>query len=149
MYIPALGVVAHYFKRRRAVIMGIVASASSLGGIVHPIMLNQLIHGPVGFAWGVRISAFLNLVLLIAANLLMRTRLAPKAAQTFSQQFAYWCGFFRDVTYNVACAGTFLFVLGTFFPMFFIQLEAVERGISMTLAFYLVRAIEISLLKVY
>ena len=137
-YIPALGVVAHHFNRRRALVMGIVASASSLGGIVHPIMLNQLIHGSVGFAWGVRISAFLNCSLLLIANMLMTTRLPPKAAQTFTQQLSYWKGFFKDTTFVTACAGTFLFVLGVFFPMFFIQLEAVDRGVSETLAFYMV-----------
>ncbi len=42
-------------------------------GLVHPIMLNNLLHGRLGFAWGVRISALFNLVLLIIANLLMTT----------------------------------------------------------------------------
>lgn len=135
-YVPALGVVAHHFKRRRSLVMGIVASASSLGGIIHPIMLNQLIHGKVGFAWGVRASAFMNLVLLAAANVMMRTRLPPQESKGFVGRVAYWREFFKDETYAVACIGTFLLVVGVFFPTFYIQLEAVRRGVSVTLAFY-------------
>lgn len=47
---------------------------SSFGGIVYPIMLNQLFKGSAGFAWGVRASAFLTMFLLLVANCIMRTR---------------------------------------------------------------------------
>lgn len=43
-------------------------------------MLNRLLHGRVGFAWGVRATAFLTLGLLIIANCVMTTRL-PSAKQ--------------------------------------------------------------------
>jgi len=76
--------------------MGIVSAGSALGlpyvfpffvlrnqiqfagGTLHPILLNKLFHGPVGFHNGVRISAGLNTFLLIIANLIMRTRIPPK-----------------------------------------------------------------------
>ncbi|KAL5492850.1 hypothetical protein ACEPAI_4298 [Sanghuangporus weigelae] len=135
-YVPALGVVAHHFARRRSLVMGIVASASSVGGIVHPILLNQLIHGSAGFAWGVRASAFMNGVLLAIANLMMTTRLPNKSKQSFAELVLYWRGFFRDPSYNVACVGTFLLIAGVFYPTFYLQLMAVERGVSTTLAFY-------------
>ena len=43
-------------------------------------MLNRLINGHTGFAWGVRATAFLNLGLLAVANSVMTTRL-PSAKQ--------------------------------------------------------------------
>lgn len=43
-------------------------------------MLNKLINGHTGFAWGVRATAFLNLGLLAIANSVMTTRL-PSAKQ--------------------------------------------------------------------
>ncbi|KAK0215983.1 hypothetical protein EDD85DRAFT_962545 [Armillaria nabsnona] len=49
VYIPALGIVSHPFKKRRSLLMGIVGSGSSISGLVHPIMLNQFFHGPIGF----------------------------------------------------------------------------------------------------
>lgn len=41
-------------------------------------MLNQLVHGSVGFAWGVRASAFLTLGVVVLANIFMIPR-PPKA----------------------------------------------------------------------
>ena len=55
--------------------MGICFTGSSIGGIVYPIMLNNLLHGSAGFAWGVRASAFLTMGLLALANCLLSTRL--------------------------------------------------------------------------
>jgi len=55
---------------------------SSFGGIVYPIMLNQLFHGSVGFAWGVRATGFLSLGFLFAANCLMSTRGLSKIAES-------------------------------------------------------------------
>lgn len=117
--------------------MGIVASASSVGGVIHPIMLNRLIHGPVGFHWGVRISAFCNLALLGVANCLMTTRLQPQTKK-LSHQVAYWKHFFGDRVYVAATAGTFLLITGVFFPTFYLQLDSVEHGVDQTLAFYTV-----------
>lgn len=55
-----------------------------LGGIFHPILVNKLINGSVGFHNAVRISASMNVSLLILAACLMRTRLPPKPkAQSF------------------------------------------------------------------
>lgn len=134
---------AHHFKTRRSLVMGIVASASSLGGVIHPIMLNKLIHGRIGFHWGVRISAFFNLALLVIANCIMSSRLPPQS-KTLSHQIIYWKAFFSDKTYVTATAGTFLLITGCFFPTFYLQLDAVEHGVGTNLAFYSVGVISTS-----
>lgn len=75
LFIPALSVSSHYFRIRRSSAMGVVfagmfpvlyplrayavlsngmPSGSSIGGVIYPIMLNQLFNGKAGFAWGVR-----------------------------------------------------------------------------------------------
>jgi hypothetical protein len=90
IYLPVMAVQSHHWKTRRALAMGIVitgmstmrklwldtydCTGSSVGGIVYPIMLNNLFHGSAGFAWGVRASAFLTMGLLAAANLLMSAK---------------------------------------------------------------------------
>ena len=87
IYLPAIAVQAHHWKARRALAMGIVITGtsdicgswlniydylgSSVGGVVYPIMLNNLFHSSAGFAWGVRASAFLTLGILAAAVCLM------------------------------------------------------------------------------
>lgn len=77
-YIPSIGIVTQHFHtpHSRALVMGIVASGSSLGGLLHPIMLNNLFHGHVGFANGVRASAGLITGLQVIALLLMRPKYA-------------------------------------------------------------------------
>lgn len=135
-YVPALGAVAHNFAPRRSLVMGIFASASSLGGIAHPIMLNQLIRGSVGFAWGVPLT---NGALLAVAHLMMTTCLPAKPKQSFADMMPHLRGFFRDPTYNLACLGTFLLIAGVFYPTYYLQLMVVIRGVFTTVAFYTVR----------
>ncbi|KAH0582132.1 hypothetical protein H2248_011785 [Termitomyces sp. 'cryptogamus'] len=66
-YVPGMAGIAHYFRRRRAVALGIAASGSGVGATVHPIMLNSLFHGRAGFRTGVRASAGLNTGLFVIA----------------------------------------------------------------------------------
>jgi len=92
-----MAVVSHYFVKRRALAMTIVASGSSLGAVIHPIMLNNLLARPLGFGNAVRASAGLVTGLLFVACLLMRTRIPPpkhstdmrKALKKFSRDGAY------------------------------------------------------------
>lgn len=48
------------------------------GATVHPIILNNVIHGPLGFANGVRVSAAVVSVGMLLFVLCSRTRLPPK-----------------------------------------------------------------------
>jgi MFS family permease len=100
-YVPCLGIIAHHFQKRRALAMGIVASGSSVGAIIHPIMLNHLFHSSVGFHNGVRASAGLNLGLLGFAVLLMRTRFPPQKAGNAVPI----ADFVRDIPYAVTALG--------------------------------------------
>jgi MFS transporter, MCT family, solute carrier family 16 (monocarboxylic acid transporters), member 10 len=57
---PALAVLGHHFVRRRALVMGIVAAAGSVGGVCFPIIFTKLAATPtVGFAWSLRIVALI------------------------------------------------------------------------------------------
>ncbi|KAJ7859117.1 hypothetical protein B0H13DRAFT_1901578 [Mycena leptocephala] len=49
VYIPSMATVSYYFQKRRALAMSIVASGSSFGAIIHPIMLNNTLHRSLGF----------------------------------------------------------------------------------------------------
>lgn len=79
-YIPSLGILAQHFPspHKRAIAMCIAVSGSSLGGLLHPIMLNNLFYSKIGFAGGVRASAGLVAGLHVIALAIMRTKY-PKA----------------------------------------------------------------------
>ncbi|KAJ6461855.1 MFS general substrate transporter [Mycena vitilis] len=133
VYIPSVAVISHYFQKRRALAMTIVASGSSLGSVVHPIMLNNLFRS-LGFANGVRTSAGLVGGLLIIACLLMRPRLPPPDTHP-----PFWKSlprFARDLPYVFAVLAMATYTMGFYFPLFYFQLEATTHGISQTLSFY-------------
>lgn len=98
LYVPSYAVVGHYFLKRRTLVMSIVASGSSLGAVVHPILLNNTFD-KLGFGNAVRASAGLVTGMLLIACLLMRTRLPPPekttalipAIKKFSKDKAYIC----------------------------------------------------------
>jgi len=135
LYVPAVAVQAHHWKARRALAMGVVVTGSSVGGIVYPIMLNQLFHGSAGFAWGVRASAFLTLVLLAVANCITTSRV-PESADHDNGPKPSLHGILTDAPYMFCCLGVFFVTWGLFFPYFYLQLFAITHGIDPTLAFY-------------
>ncbi|KAF9011757.1 major facilitator superfamily domain-containing protein [Cyathus striatus] len=133
-YVPSLGIISHYFSRRRALAAGIVSAGSALGAILHPIMLNKLFNSHIGFHNGVRISGGLNVFLLIVATFLMRTRLPPKKENTGSH-FPI-VRYIKDIPYALVLLGGVFAFCGLFFPIFYLQLDAVLHGVDTNLAFY-------------
>ncbi|KAG1800296.1 major facilitator superfamily domain-containing protein [Suillus plorans] len=132
--VPSIAIVSHHFQRRRAVAMGIVVAGSSLGAILHPVMLNNLINGRLGFANGVRASAALNGGLLFIANLLLRTRLPPQSkAVSYTRVLRNSS---RDGAYMCACVGMAAFEFGYFFEAFYLQLDSTLHGLSQGFSFY-------------
>ncbi|KAG8722434.1 hypothetical protein FRC08_002415 [Ceratobasidium sp. 394] len=134
LFLPSIGVISHHFARRRSLAMGIVTTGSSCGGIIFPIMLNKIFERS-GYAWGVRSTAFVVLGCLIAANLLMRTRLPPKSKRPPTPP-PDMKAIMTDSAYLLSIAGAFLVLLGLFLPIFYIQLFSVVHGLDSTLAFY-------------
>ncbi|OBZ66964.1 Riboflavin transporter MCH5 [Grifola frondosa] len=137
IYVGVVSVQAHHWRKKRALAMGILNAGSSCGGVVYPIMLNKLINGRVGFAWGVRASAFLTLGLLVIANLSMTTRSTHiKGAAAAAGPKKSLKQVLNDGPYWLTNVGGFLAVLGLYIPYFYIQLFVSLHGLSPSLAFY-------------
>ncbi|EIW74580.1 MFS general substrate transporter [Coniophora puteana RWD-64-598 SS2] len=134
MFAPALSVVSHYFTRRRSLAMGIVMSGSCLGAIIYPIMLNNLFNGKVGFAWGVRATAFMDIGLLAFANVIMKAK--PKSSKRPGLEQDGFGAIMRDVPYWLNTLGCGCMFIGVFVPVFYIQLFTQMHGLSPSLSFY-------------
>ncbi|KAG1840777.1 MFS general substrate transporter [Suillus tomentosus] len=134
VYIPTMAVISHHFRRRRTLVMTFVATGSPLGAIIHPIMLNNLLNSPLGFANGVRVSAGFTSLFLLTACLCMRTRLDPPATPVNYIAVARKCIY--DVPFMLLIAGTFLLQTGFYYPLFFFQLDSIKHGISVKFSFY-------------
>ena len=109
VFTPALAVIGHYFRRNRGIAFGFVASGSSIGGVIFPIIYQRLFPR-VGFGWSVRTSAFVCLACLIVSCALLRTRLPLKPTTTREILQFVDLGGFRDARYCCAAASAFLCV---------------------------------------
>jgi len=63
--------------------MSLVTSGTSLGAVIHPIMLNHLFNGHVGFSRGVLVSAGFVSTLLLVAHLSIRTIVLPAPSANY------------------------------------------------------------------
>ncbi|KAL4861278.1 hypothetical protein BDV12DRAFT_208164 [Aspergillus spectabilis] len=134
LFSPATNCVISWFHKKRAFAVGIVAGGSSLGGVIFPIMINHLIRN-IGFPWAIRISAFMIFGMLIFSNLTLASRLPPSPKElSLVQYFAP----LKERTYLLTTVGSFLFYLGMFLPINYIQYQAVKYGMSESLAEYLI-----------
>ncbi|KAF8066742.1 major facilitator superfamily domain-containing protein [Lyophyllum atratum] len=128
MFLPSLTITSHYFRARRSLAMGVVISGSSLGGCLYPILLNNVFARTSGFGMGVRSVGFMDLGLLIIANLIMRTRLPPK--RRGNEGGSVLKEVVTDRPYLLFVLGSFLIFWGVFVPFFYLQLYAALHGVS-------------------
>ncbi|KAI0737623.1 MFS general substrate transporter [Daedaleopsis nitida] len=135
LYIPCVAILSQYFHKRRALAMTVAASGSSLGAVIHPLMLNNTLNKPsVGFAIAARANAGLVAALLLLACLLMRTRTDPPKSEINLRDAAG--RFVRDTPYLFTAFGMATFILAFYFPVFYLQLDAVTHGLDKTFSFY-------------
>ncbi|KAJ7117707.1 MFS general substrate transporter [Mycena epipterygia] len=130
---PTLGVLGHWFKRKRGLAVGFSAMGSSIGGTIFPIATHKLIP-LVGFPWTMRICAFILIFTLGFANLTLVRRLPPKnvAGGLFNLKA------FKSAVYTVYCLSGFIAFLGLYTVLTYIDVSAVTEGVSPNFSFYLV-----------
>ncbi|KAI9711719.1 MAG: hypothetical protein M1820_001863 [Bogoriella megaspora] len=115
---PALSVTGQYFKRRRALAMGLVASGSSIGGVCLPIMFSKLIP-KIGFGWAMRVGALILLVCYAIAICTSKAKNPPKQLKSPRQLLDYRG--YLDKRYACLSAGTVVGSFGVYVPYYYIQ----------------------------
>jgi MFS transporter, MCT family, aspergillic acid transporter len=130
---PCMSSIPSWFQRKRGAAYGIASSGTSLGGVIFPIMISQLIRR-VGYAWSMRISAFLLLFLLTIVNLTVKSRV-PSQRQKISRGTILQP--FREVPMILLLLGFFFLTFGVFIPINYIIIQAIDDGMSNDLAQYL------------
>lgn len=118
-----------WFDKKRGAAFGIAASGSSLGGIIFPIMVAKLIP-QVGFAWTMRICAFLILGLLIIGNLTIRPRFPPNPKSMSRQDLI---DPLTDIKFIFVCVGILFLTFGIFIPINYVTVEALSMGVASSL----------------
>lgn len=103
-----------YFLKKRSLVLGIGALGSCTGGVVFPILCQQLL-GRIGFPWTVRIIGFIMLGTNAITIAFYRTRLPPRR----SGQIIEW-GAFKETPYVLYCLAAFMFFWGLYFAFFYV-----------------------------
>ncbi|GKT51040.1 putative transporter [Colletotrichum spaethianum] len=113
---PSYGAIAHFFDSRRGFATGIAATAGSIGGIVYPIILQNLFP-KLGFGPTARVLGFILLGLMVPASLLIRSRLPRKEGPA-----SIWPDFtvFSDLKFTLTAMGIFFMEWGLFVPITYI-----------------------------
>lgn len=131
---PALNSIATWFTTKRGAAYGLLATGSSLGGVIFPIMVSRLID-EVGFGWSMRISAFLILALLIVAILTVKTHNPPKFQPITVKRMVTP---FTEFQFFCLAMGLLLFTFGLYTPINYISVEAAAAGMDPNLVLYLI-----------
>ncbi|KAJ5798414.1 uncharacterized protein N7503_007710 [Penicillium pulvis] len=156
---PALALVGQYIKKKRAAAMGIVLAGSSLGGIIWPVAIDQLLKRPdIGFPWTMRIVGFIMIPLFAFSCVVCKSppkahipmdvdpenditgndtsgESAPEKKVDHKQEAIT---LFRQPSMQLLCLAMFITYFGMFAPFFYTTSYAVAKGFSTTLAFYTV-----------
>ncbi|PBK73136.1 MFS general substrate transporter [Armillaria solidipes] len=128
-----VGIIGHWFRRRRGIAMGLMTAAASIGSTVFPIVAHNLIKD-IGFPWTMRVIAFILIFSMGIANLTMRRRLPPANASGGILNLKA----FTNAPYTLWCLSTFTAYLGIYTVLTYISVSATAYGVSPDIAFYLI-----------
>ncbi|KAK5732784.1 hypothetical protein LTR17_010202 [Elasticomyces elasticus] len=134
IFTPAVSAIAHFFMLKRANATGIAATGGSVGGVIFPLMLQSLFP-KVGWAWALRIQGFIFIVLLIPANLLIKSRLPPRPGGTLMPDFKI----FAQPAFAIVTIGTYCLEWGLFIPITYLTSYSLASGaMSSTFAYQII-----------
>ena len=133
LFVPSVSVLPTYFSTRIGLAVGLGSSGSSIGGIIYPIILYRLIDR-IGFAWSVRVMAFIALGTLLIPIAVMKMRVkAPKA-----RALVDWSAF-TDIPFIVFVVATLIGFMGLSIVLFYLSYDAGAQHITDTkMSFYIV-----------
>ncbi|CAE6453928.1 unnamed protein product [Rhizoctonia solani] len=149
---PTIAVVSHWFRARRGLALGVLASGSSIGGTVIPIAVRKLIP-LVGFKWAMRMYHWVHLIVcfdhrysslasigfillfvLTIAILALRRRLPPKKVSGGLLNLQA----FLHLPYTIYVLASVVSFLGLYTVLTYLEVYAIEIGLPEDFSFYMI-----------
>lgn len=122
-FCPALAVLSTYFKRNRALAVGLAAAGAATGGLVYPALINQLInHDDVGFPWAMRAMGFIMLATYLPCLIWFTPRIPPRKTGPWIDYSAL-----REVPFVAFTLCMFLNFWGLYFAFFYMGTFARDK----------------------
>ncbi|PPQ88205.1 hypothetical protein CVT25_005170 [Psilocybe cyanescens] len=145
VFVPTIAIPLNYFKRSRGLVAGIVMSGGSLGGMIFPPAhrhARRLIPH-FGLGGAVRITAFIVIGFLLIGNGLLRT--PPKEEKpAFPLPHLDLAKYSKEMGYIFAAGGTFLTMLIIYYPVMYLNLLGLEKGVKPDFAFNMIIVLSLS-----
>ncbi|XHG07242.1 hypothetical protein AWENTII_010401 [Aspergillus wentii] len=154
---PPMAIVSRLFDKHRGAAIGTAVTGASIGGIVWPLMLDQLLNkNGVSLGWALRTVGFTMLSLCIFIILVTRMpqgmrddthdtiqapgqeKNAPNQGPEANEIAQGNVKITKNPTFYVLCIGFSIACFGIYTPSNFVSTYAVDRGLSASLSFYLV-----------
>jgi MFS family permease len=125
--------VGQWFDKKRGASMGIAVAGSSIGAVVFPIMLSNLLTATdISFGWSVRITGFVLIPFLLFSSFAIKPWLPPRKNSTFILREPL-----GNPMYILLSIAFFFTMMGFFVPMFLLPTYGIHEGMNETLAGYL------------
>lgn len=127
--------VSRHFSKHRGLAMGVTIAGSSIGGVVWPIMLDELLNTRgMSFGWTLRIVGFTMLPLLAAVSLFVR----PPVGFQASTKKGLDKSILKQPAFLTLCGALAIYYLGFFTPFFYVSSYAVDLGKDYSFSFHLI-----------
>ncbi|CEQ40188.1 SPOSA6832_01772, partial [Sporobolomyces salmonicolor] len=135
LFLPACSAVSHFFKKKRSLALGFLATGSSLGGVMFPSMTNKLLYTVRAIRnlakRSLLAAGFIVVALLLFACFAITTRLPPRKSGRIVD-----FGVFKDIPFTTYTLGSGFIWLGLYMPIFYTEEYALYHGIRQDIAFY-------------
>lgn len=115
-YVPAMSLLSTYFSKNTSLAIGIAATGTTVGGMVLPVMVQQLLP-KVGFAWTVRSLGLVMAFGGTTAAIVLEPRVPPR----HSGPLVEWSAF-SERPFLLFCIAMFFNFWGGFFPLFYVSI---------------------------
>lgn len=135
LYIPALAHVSGSFTEKRALALGIVTCGIGLGGVIYIAAFQSLLP-QLGFAWAVRVLAFIALGIFSLAIPTLIFSSPPKTKPSTTRKL-FDTAAFRDPPFLAYATSTLFIFIGYLVPFFYIpSYGQIVLGMSRQLSFW-------------
>ncbi|OJD30000.1 mfs monocarboxylate transporter [Diplodia corticola] len=136
---PAIAIISKNFHKNRGLALGITIGGSSIGGLIWPIVLDELLNqDAVSFGWTLRIVAFIMLPLLLLSCLFVRPSQPMPSPKVQSEKPKTDLSIAKNPAFIILCTGLAVIYLGIFSPFFYVSSWASSLGMSTSLSFYMI-----------
>ncbi|KAH3670475.1 hypothetical protein OGAPHI_000990 [Ogataea philodendri] len=110
---PMVSCIAHFFKQKRGLALGIAMPGASIGGVIWPLVCNSL-YPKIGFPWTMRVLGFIFMGILTTSCLLINDRLDEISNQTSSKS-SVWAKVKESIDFKTLKDPVYLILVGALF----------------------------------